>query len=66
MKFFKKHKVLAFAVISFFVLSGVNFYMIFELVKVIRRDLAENQPSESFFWGWFTTPKKTDSLATLH
>lgn len=35
MKFFKKHKVLSFAVISFVLLSGVNFYMIFELARVI-------------------------------
>jgi len=35
MKFLKKHKIFSFAVISFFALSGVNFYMIFELVKVI-------------------------------
>jgi len=35
MKFLKKHKIFSFAVISFFVLSGVNFYMIFELVRVI-------------------------------
>ena len=37
MKFFKKHKLLSFAVISFITLSGVNFYLIFELVRVIRR-----------------------------
>ena len=36
MKFFKKHKWFAFAVFSFFILSGVNFYMIFQIVKVIR------------------------------
>ena len=35
MKFLKKHKWLSFAVISFVLLSGVNFYMIFELVRVI-------------------------------
>jgi len=39
MKFFRKHKILSFAVISFFTLSGVNFYMIFELVKVIRNNV---------------------------
>ena len=38
MKFLKKHKCFSFAVISFIALSGVNFYMIFELVRVIRRN----------------------------
>jgi len=60
MKFFKKHKVLAFAVISFFVLSGVNFYMIFELVRVIRWDLAAI--GTGFFWLVFEkTTKKPRS-----
>jgi len=36
MKFLKKHKLLSFAVISFFVLSGVNFYMIFELINLLQ------------------------------
>jgi len=36
MKFLKKHKLLSFAVISFFVLSGVNFYLIFEFIRVVR------------------------------
>ena len=35
MKFLKKHKIFSFAVVSFFVLSGVNFYMIFEFARVI-------------------------------
>ena len=35
MKFLKKHKLLSFAVISFIILTGVNFYMIFELAKAI-------------------------------
>lgn len=35
MKFFKKHKMLSFAIFSFVVLTGVNFYMIYELVKVM-------------------------------
>ena len=39
MNFLKKHKWLSFAVISFFMLSGVNFYMIFQLVSVIRKNL---------------------------
>ena len=34
-EFLKKHKWISFAVISFVVLTGVNFYMIFELVRVI-------------------------------
>ena len=34
-KYRTKHKILTFAVISFFILSGVNFYMIFELARVI-------------------------------
>ena len=32
MKVFKKHKLLSFAVISFLGLTGINFYMIYELV----------------------------------
>ena len=32
MKILKKHKLLSFAVISFFTLTGINFYMIYELV----------------------------------
>ena len=39
MKFLKKHKWLSFAVISFFMLSGVNFYMIVQLVSIIRKDV---------------------------
>lgn len=34
MKFLKKHKMLSFVIASFFILSGVNFFMIFELVKL--------------------------------
>ncbi len=37
MKFLKKHKMLSFAIASFFILSGVNFFMIFELVKLSIR-----------------------------
>jgi hypothetical protein len=36
MKFLKKHKVFSFAVISFFVLTGVNFFMIYEIVKIAQ------------------------------
>lgn len=32
MKTLKKHKLLSFAVISFLALTGINFYMIYELV----------------------------------
>ena len=34
MDFFKKHKVLSFAVISFIVLTGANFYLIYELLTM--------------------------------
>lgn len=34
MKFFKKHKLLLFIVISFFVLAGANFYLIYELMTI--------------------------------
>lgn len=37
MKFLKKHKLLSFAVISFFVLTGINFFMIFEIVNIAMR-----------------------------
>ena len=37
MEFLKKHKWISFAVFSFLFLSGVNFYIIFELVKVITK-----------------------------
>ena len=37
MKFLKEHRLLSFAVISFVVLTGVNFFMIFELIKIIER-----------------------------
>ncbi|MBQ2835305.1 MAG: hypothetical protein IJE68_00485 [Clostridia bacterium] len=46
MKFLKKHKWLSFAVISFFMLSGVNFYMIFELVRVIRENIGTQAMQE--------------------
>ena len=36
MKFLKKHKVFSFAVISFFVLTGVNFFMIYEIVRIAQ------------------------------
>ena len=48
MKFFKKHKWLSFAVISFIGLSGVNFYIIFELVRVIRRIVLKKGPGIFF------------------
>ena len=44
MKFFKKHKLLSFAVISFITLLGVNFYMIFELVRIIRKMVGQKGP----------------------
>ena len=34
MKFFKKHKLLSFAVISFFILAGTNFYLIYQLLTI--------------------------------
>ncbi len=34
MKFLKKHKLFSFAVISFVILTGANFYMIYELIKI--------------------------------
>ena len=34
MKFFKKHKLISFTVISFFVLAGANFYLIYELLTI--------------------------------
>lgn len=34
MKFFKKHKMLSFAIISFVVLTGANFFMIYELLTI--------------------------------
>lgn len=34
MNFFKKHKLLSFAVISFVVLTGANFYLIYELLTI--------------------------------
>lgn len=34
MKFLKKHKLFSFAVISFFILTGANFYMIYELIRM--------------------------------
>ena len=36
MNFFKKHKWFSLAVISFIILTGVNFYMIFQLIKAIE------------------------------
>ena len=35
MKFLKKHKMLSFAIFSFVVLTGVNFYMIYELIRIM-------------------------------
>ena len=37
MKFFKKHKLLSFAVITFFVLAGANFYLIYEIVSIATK-----------------------------
>jgi len=34
MKFLKKHKIFSFAVISFLILTGVNFFMIYELISI--------------------------------
>ena len=34
MKFWKKHKMLSFAIVSFIVLSGANFFMVYEIIKV--------------------------------
>lgn len=34
MKFLKRHKVLSFAMGAFVVLSGANFLMIYELIKI--------------------------------
>ena len=39
MKFFKKHKLLSFAVISFFVLAGANFSLIYELIQMSAKIL---------------------------
>ena len=36
MKFLKKHKIFSFAVISFFILTGVNFFMIYEIIKMAQ------------------------------
>ena len=37
MKTLKKHKLLSFAVISFIGLTGINFYMIYELIILFGR-----------------------------
>ena len=34
MKFLKKHKLFSFAVISFLVLTGANFFMIYEIIRI--------------------------------
>lgn len=34
MKFLKKHKILSFAIVSFLVLTGANFFMIYELLTL--------------------------------
>lgn len=34
MKFLKKHKILSFSIISFVILTGINFFMIYELLKI--------------------------------
>lgn len=39
MKFIKKHKIFSFAVISFIILTGVNFYMIYELITMATKIL---------------------------
>ncbi len=35
MKLLKKHKWLSFAIFSFVILTGANFFMIYQLVKII-------------------------------
>lgn len=35
MKFIKKHKILSFAIVSFLVLTGANFFMIYQLLKIV-------------------------------
>ena len=34
MKFWKRHKMLSFAIASFIVLSGANFFMVYEIIKI--------------------------------
>lgn len=34
MKFLKKHKIFSFAFFSFIILSGANFFLIYELIKL--------------------------------
>ena len=34
MKFWKKHKMLSFAIAYFIVLSGANFFMVYEIIKI--------------------------------
>lgn len=34
MRFLKKHKMFSFAIISFIILTGANFYMIYELLRI--------------------------------
>lgn len=34
MSFFKKHKMFSFAVFSFVILTGTNFFMIYQLIKI--------------------------------
>lgn len=41
MKFLKKHKWFSAAVISFLVLSGINFYMIFKFIIILIENGAE-------------------------
>ncbi len=36
MNFLKKHKIFSFAVISFFVLAGANFFMIYQIIKIVQ------------------------------
>ncbi len=34
MGFFKRHKMFSFAVFSFVILTGANFFMIYQLIKI--------------------------------
>ena len=40
MEFLKKHKIISFAIISFVALSGANFIMIYELLRMGIKILA--------------------------
>ncbi len=34
MNFFKKHKILLFTIISFIILAGLNFFMIYQIITI--------------------------------